>query len=619
MTKTLPTTNKTELSKKNHTQQVSPKGLGKDACVEVNRIRRGVDHDRTDEDGKTLKLKQFEVNQRVTRIIAEDMSLKGKFFCEDKLGYYLDEQSHQLIALGDASVELSILLSKYDLNSTEKTYEYVAEELYLHSLEHGDKATVYRFSHLKIVDGGESVLYILAEENRVYRITKDSVKLVDNGTNGVLFVSSKYCAPKDIPEKPVKNGRFKSQVLDIIPFNTETMTIEECQHDFRCWTLSVIMRELIKDKTILALIGPKGSGKTTAIRAIGETLYGPSWDVMPPGRNERDFDTVITTLDLIGLDNVDGTIVWLNDKLAVIATGGTIPKRILYTTNRLAEFRIRAMVALSSRTPKFRRDDVAERLRIIETVRIEDLPGRDFGSDILKPIQESRTEIWEDLIAQAQDVLRIIDETDWRSIQVPKSRMQEYARFTVIVGKAIGCEETARTLAIKQRKIQEEFVIEDDVFLVTFLLWVKTNSGVKVTASQLNEALRDLAESRGEDWPYPSGKSIAQKLRHAKQTLESYMDISERKDKSLNQMVYSFRHRNQPETDVDSGDIPQSIPVPQTRTNTDTSTTSRNYRNQNDIFNKEENKEVEDKKDNKVWWNRFRSFRFPWSPKEQND
>ncbi len=618
MTDTLPKTTKKGPQDQVAKRSPSARAPRKNARAAVNEIRCGIDPGSKDENGKPIKLLAFEVNQIVTMIIVDDMQHKGKFFREDDLGYYLDNNSHQLTALGNDSVDLSRLLRGYNLNSTEATYKYVAEELYLHSTNQGEKATVHRFSHLRINDGAISVIYILAEGNQVYRVTKDSVKVVANGTDGVLFESSKYYAPKGIPKKPVINGLFKSLILDIIPFNTDKLTIEECQLDFLCWTLSVFMRELIKDKTILAMIGPKGSGKTTAIRAIGETLYGPTWDVMPVGREERDFDTVITTLDLIGLDNVDGMIGWFNDKLAVIATGGTIAKRILHTTNRLAEFRIRAMVALSSRTPKFRRDDVAERLRIMELMRIEEVPGMDFGSDILKPIQENRIGLWEDLLAHAQGILRVIDETDWRSIQVPKSRMQEYARFTVIAGQALGCEPTARSLAIKQRELQDAFVIEIDIFLTTLLIWVRSNGGVKVTAKQLDESLKEIAESRGEVWPYSGGQSLGQKLRHNKVALEAYMYVTEGKDKSLNQTMYSFTLRNQTNTGVDSVSNPEVIPTPQIPMETDIPTPSRNDRNDIDSYRKEENKRG-NKNNPKKGWISFRSFRFPWSTKERND
>jgi hypothetical protein len=74
---------------------------------------------------------------------------------------------------------------------------------------------------------------------------------------------------------------------------------------------------------------------------------------------------------LFELDNVDGRIKWLNDKLAVVATGGNLEKRILHTTNQHKEFPIISTVALTSRTPMFRRDDIAERLQIVSLDRID--------------------------------------------------------------------------------------------------------------------------------------------------------------------------------------------------------------------------------------------------------
>ena len=51
-----------------------------------------------------------------------------------------------------------------------------------------------------------------------------------------------------------------------------------------------------------------------------------------------DFDAAITSDHFVVADNADDAPPWLPDKLAVLATGGTIKRRVLYTTNRLADY-----------------------------------------------------------------------------------------------------------------------------------------------------------------------------------------------------------------------------------------------------------------------------------------
>jgi hypothetical protein len=51
------------------------------------------------------------------------------------------------------------------------------------------------------------------------------------------------------------------------------------------------------------------------------------------------------------LDNADRKCNWLNDRLAVVATGGNVKRRDYFTTNTLVEFKVLAFVGITSRTP----------------------------------------------------------------------------------------------------------------------------------------------------------------------------------------------------------------------------------------------------------------------------
>jgi hypothetical protein len=85
----------------------------------------------------------------------------------------------------------------------------------------------------------------------------------------------------------------------------------------------------------------------------------------------RDFDAAVTGDAFVGIDNADANVPWLDDKLAVVATGGMLKRRKYYTTNQLIEYPITAFVAVTSRTPYFRREDVADRLLLFHVERLE--------------------------------------------------------------------------------------------------------------------------------------------------------------------------------------------------------------------------------------------------------
>lgn len=71
---------------------------------------------------------------------------------------------------------------------------------------------------------------------------------------------------------------------------------------------------------------------------MGILLFGSQYDVNSlPGKPE-DFDTLVTNNHLVVFDNVDSGKSWLNDKLALVATGQTVEKRRLYTDNESVKF-----------------------------------------------------------------------------------------------------------------------------------------------------------------------------------------------------------------------------------------------------------------------------------------
>ena len=140
---------------------------------------------------------------------------------------------------------------------------------------------------------------------------------------------------------------------------------------FLVWFYSTFFRELFPTKVILATVGPKGSGKTTLHKRVGRLLFGPQFHPTDLTNDPKDLDAAITTEPFVVIDNADRHIPWLDDKLAIAATGGTIKRRVLYTTNRLVDYPIVAALGITSRTPHFRREDVADRLLILQVERFE--------------------------------------------------------------------------------------------------------------------------------------------------------------------------------------------------------------------------------------------------------
>jgi len=536
-------------------EKQKPAGPSREAAKKkVDMIRSGLDPDARDERGQLRTLKGFQISRRASEEIIKDLQTRGKFFREGELGYYLDLQTRKLIDIGQSALDLGDLLSKYGLNPTEKVFKYVVAEMFLHAINKGEQTHVHHFAHLNFAEDDEPVLYIACDINHVLRINADSYEVTDNGIDGVLFLTSEYTAPLDIPAEFVAaRGLLKSLLLGRIPFDTDVLTREESELLLLAEMLALLMREAIPDtRPIFAFIGEKGSGKTTAVRMVGRTLYGPSWDVTDITSNIRDFDTLISTDDFVCFDNVDENIKWLNNKLAVAASGAKVSRNKLYETHCLLQYPIISMVATTSRTPCFRRDDVADRLVILRTVRLDRSDQVEFNPDVLQGILLKRRELWGELIFRIQKVLRLMRETDWQSIRVKGKRLQGFARLTILLAKTLGCEETASQAWEKMGSAQRQFAAEGEALFDAMPEWIADNAGREVTAGELNKELLQIASCNGTEWPYGSGRSLGQKLSQLRESLSEMFDVSERECPSRKQRVYRFWPKGHgPESDSD--------------------------------------------------------------------
>lgn len=514
-----------------------------DVRAKINRIRRGYDPDNQDADGKSAKLVQFEINTRASEAVIKDLADRGSFHRCGELGYYLDRQSRRLIDLNQAGTDLELILQRYGINPTEKLFKYVAADLFLNAVKQEDDSQIHHFSYFTHTEECEPILYIAAKDNYIWRITMSTQELVENGTDDVLFLTSKYTAPSDIPDRTIAdNGLLESLITSKVPFSTVQITHDEAKFFLLCEIFGLVLREIIADtQPIYLFIGDAGSGKTTVARMIGRLLYGPEWDVTDVSSNVRDFDTKITSDHFVCFDNADENVRWFDTKLAIAATGGKIARNKLYKTHHLIDYPIIASIAITSRTPQFRRDDVADRLVILRTERFETQDHVNFDPHAERKVLENRNELWGELIYYLKRILRSYHEVEWGSLHVPEARLQGFARLTVIIARVMGIEETAYKGWQKMLACQQDFTYVDDPFLSVLSKWIAENQGREVTAGQLADELTQVAEDQGIIWLYKTGQSMGQKLRRMKKELTMRYGYTTRHNTNLNQAVHMFQ------------------------------------------------------------------------------
>jgi hypothetical protein len=255
---------------------------------------------------------------------------------------------------------------------------------------------------------------------------------------------------------------------------------------------------------------------------VGTLLEGSQFNVTPLSHDERDFDAAVANSPLVVIDNADTSVKWFNDRLATCATGSTLKKRELYTTNKLVDIPVKSFIALSARTPRFRRDDVSERLIV---TRLERLGSFISENRIQEEVLKNRDLIFAEVLGHLQEILQALAAQP-ASLNVGNFRMADFAVFALRIGTYFGMEEIVRSCLKNLTKEQAHFTLEGDTTIELLAIWAEEHGGEGLSAVELHGQLVSLAKERNITFVYednPNG--FAQRLAVIAEELEDVLDV----------------------------------------------------------------------------------------------
>jgi len=359
----------------------------------------------------------------------------------------------------------------------------------------------------------------------------------------VLFLTDDSAQPFEYQPIEDKRSLLNECYFDQLSLAEDVLSSAERRLLLTFYLLSLFIKSLLPTRPILALIGSKGSGKSNALRRLGMLLFGENFNLSPLGKDERDFDAAATNSYLLARDNVDTQSVWLNDRLAVISTGGTIQLRQLYSTNKLVEVRPDCFLALTSRTPSFKRDDVAERL-LIFPLEIPD--KRRSERELLQEILDNRNRLMSELLSILQQVLISLEATKNSRFEI-QFRMADFAESCLRIASQHGLTEMVQNIFAKMSREQSNFTLDDDPLFELFSMWlrIKGNQDREVTNSVLCEELAILADQRNIKFEFHSRvRSFAQTMNTLRASMQHVVEVTERRAGG-NKRLYAFRFKRQ--------------------------------------------------------------------------
>ncbi len=484
----------------------------KEAAREIFAIRQkqgGQDH-----------RKDFEIHSKVTERILSHLHRDGQFYTDGHRAYFFFKTDKRLIEISGEEDGFRLLLHRYGINPTETVFRWILEALRNEALEKGRRTEIHRLCYY---DPHRYIVYLYNHKNQVYRISCDQIDLVDNGTDGVLFLADSRAEPFEHVLISGEQSRLNSVITSKINFAQDTLTAGERQRIFELWFYSVFFESIMPTKPIAAFIGPKGSGKSITLRKTGMLLFGKRFDVTPLSNDPKDFDAAVTNSPFVAFDNADHKCAWLNDRLATVATGGLIKKRELYTTNRLVEIPTRCFVGITAHTPQFRRDDVADRLLIMRVERFKAFVSEKvLQSEVLA----SRNEIMSEVILKLQKIVRALRAEEGVD-DSSTFRMADFADFAVKVARHEGWEEQLKSIFGKLSHEQSEFTLEGDPIYETLCIWAPDNPEREATYKELWNELKDVAEQEGIDFReyQNNSRGFVRRMPNIRSNLEEFFEI----------------------------------------------------------------------------------------------
>jgi hypothetical protein len=481
------------------------------------------------------------VRSTISYIVINVLRANGFFVRAPESRYYFYSPTKELLPL-DSFAFGALLNTLFGLNQSEVEFTYVLADANTEAHAKGRKTTVYQFA---FYNKREHVLYLDRFNGTIYRLDGERVDVVDNGTDEILFIHSPTWEPYEYLEGVGDMDQIAPTLIDDINFVSEgtMLTPEEQRLCFSLWLTTVFFESRQPTKPLLLLVGEKGSGKTTALRRVLHLLFGRWADVSTMERDREDaFTAVITNYPLAVFDNVDGRIPWLNDRLATAATGGLIQRRRLYTTNELASYFPKCFIAMTSRLPTFKREDVADRLLILTVGRLNSFRSEE---EMLAKVDSKRNELWTELINDLNEVIVWLKKNPSR--RASGFRLADWASLCLEIAESQGLAEVFLKILGKLSQQQSTFVLEDDPLYVCLQIWLDdhANQGKKVDASQLFGELRNVASSHNMDWPYQNVRSFAKRLGNIRSNLQDFFDIDTKLD-ARKRRWYSFRPKTAP-------------------------------------------------------------------------
>jgi TOTE conflict system, Archaeo-Eukaryotic Primase domain len=477
----------------------------------------------------------FDKPRLITDLIYRQLSGRGEFFRTDTNMpfYFFHDQKSVLNLYQDGFAQL--IKHATGLTEPEKLYKCALDSLITKVSQTAKLATVHSLAYFNPqtkehhISNGKGGMYS--------RSAGGSWEFRHNGENGIYFLTE----PEAMEFKPDLNSTgalkwFFNQFLFKRTNSTDDLTPDDAKLLLEVWLAQQLFPSLRQTRMIPGNLGEQGSGKTSAAKLTGRLLIGPNFKVIGVKKDgERNWIAAVTNRVFVGFDNADSEIDWMPNELARYATDQRYDMAALYKNNVLLSFSPTASIMITSRDPRFNREDVAERLIPIYFERPEN-EGYIEEKEIFDQLEEKRNAIWGELLQRSATFVENLDLTEKLRVRF---RMADYGTF----GLRWTTDRNAWTSKLeKLSRAQGEFATKDDAITRVLKIMLEKYRGTlgPFTVGELYELGANFAVNCW--WPSNAqsfGKILDTKRVMLEQALNASVVISDRGGAGKRQVTIS--------------------------------------------------------------------------------
>jgi hypothetical protein len=457
------------------------------------------------------EIKDFLKRRQVAGLVRHSLENDG-FFCrtaDDRL-FYFSKPERRLYDLDSLAFEY-LTSSLTELGKTESVYAFTLHHLKttaartkpldIHTLAYFDPATGF----MAVSNAGAGVWIRERDGGWTYQ---------HNGDNGLLFLTEPDAEVFD-PDFSAGQGNLSWFLNQFLLARHNPLTADDQKTLLLVNLIHGFFPALRRTRPIPGFLGSQGSGKTSGAKLLGRLIAGRRFEVSGLRKEKEDgFIAAICNRVIVGFDNADSRIPWLEDALAVYATGQRYRLRRLYTTNDEVAYDPRALILITSRDPHFNRSDVAERLLPFYFERPQAYRPE---PTIFDELDRRRNAIWGELFAH---LAAIADSIGKRQTPPLAFRMADFAAFGWNLFALQGRERDWIELLAKLERAQAGFAAQNDGIVEAMRILLQRDGMIgPVTTGTLFKRCFEIAEAERLAFP-ETAQGFGRRLTAAKRTIE---------------------------------------------------------------------------------------------------